>query len=47
MTYTRVDRYPHRPAARMAPEPVLNYIAFDVGGPDALSEWKTKLAAKT
>jgi hypothetical protein len=46
VTYTRVDRYPHRLAARTAPEPVLNYIAFDVGGPDALSEWKTKLAAK-
>ena len=24
----------------------LNYISLDVGGPDALSEWKTKLAAK-
>jgi hypothetical protein len=46
VTYMRVDRYPHRPAARTAPEPVLNYIAFDVGGPDALAEWKTKLAAK-
>ena len=46
VTYMRVDRYPYRLAARTAPEPVLNYIAFDVGGPDALSEWKTKLAAK-
>jgi hypothetical protein len=25
---------------------VLNYIGFDVGGPDALAEWKTTLAAK-
>ena len=33
VTYMRVDRYPYRLAARTAPEPVLNYIAFDVGGP--------------
>jgi hypothetical protein len=46
VTYMRVDRYPHRVAARTAPEPVLNYIGFDVGGPDALAEWKTKLAAQ-
>ena len=46
VTYTRVDRYPHRLVARTAPEPMLNYISFDVGGPDALSEWKTRLAAK-
>jgi 2,3-dihydroxy-p-cumate/2,3-dihydroxybenzoate 3,4-dioxygenase len=45
VTYTRVDSYPHRLAARTAPAPVLNYISFDVGGPDALAEWKTKLAA--
>ena len=46
VTYVRVDRYPHRVAARTAAKPVLNYISFDVGGADALAEWKTKLAAK-
>ena len=46
VTYMRVDRYPHRLAARTAPEPVLNYIALDVGGPDALAEWKNEFAAK-
>ncbi len=46
VTYTRVDRYPYRLAARTAPEPVLNYIGLDVGGADALSEWKSALAAK-
>jgi len=45
-TYLRVDRYPHRLAARTAREPVLNYIGFDVGGPDALAEWKNQLRAK-
>ena len=45
VTYVRVDGYGHRMAARTAREPVLNYIGFDVGGPDALAEWKTKLAA--
>lgn len=47
VTYTRVDRYSHRLAARSAPAPVLNYIALDVGGADALTEWKTRLAAKS
>jgi len=46
VTYMRVDRYGHRLAARTSAEPVLNYIGFDVGGPDALAEWKTTLAAK-
>jgi hypothetical protein len=46
VTYMRVDRYRHRLAARKAPVPVLNYIGFDVGGPEALAEWKTALAAK-
>ena len=45
-TYLRVDRYPHRLAACTAGEPVLNYIGFGVGGPDALAEWKTQLRAK-
>lgn len=43
ITYIRPDRYQHRIAARTAPEPVLNYIGLDVGGPDELVEWKTKL----
>jgi len=46
VTYMRVDRYPHRLAARTAPEPVLNYVGFDVGGRHALDEWKAKLAAQ-
>src|SRR5215813_8373169 len=45
ITYIRPDRYQHRIAARTAPEPVLNYIGLDVGGPDELAEWKTKLKA--
>jgi catechol 2,3-dioxygenase-like lactoylglutathione lyase family enzyme len=46
VTYVRVDGYRHRLAARTTGEPVLNYIGFDVGGPAALDEWKTKLAAQ-
>lgn len=46
VTYMRVDGYRHRVAARTAPEPALNYIGFDVGGADALAEWKTRLAAE-
>src|SRR5687768_14727626 len=46
VTYMRVDRYLHRLAARTTREPVLNYIGLDVGGPAALDEWKTKLAAQ-
>ena len=45
VTYMRVDRYRHRLAARTTRAPVLNYIGFDVGGPAALDEWKTKLAS--
>lgn len=45
ITYVRPDRYRHRIAARTAPEPVLDYLGFDVGGPDALAAWKTKLGA--
>ena len=45
-TYMQIDHYRHRLAARTAREPVLNYISFDVGGPDALAEWEKKLAAK-
>jgi hypothetical protein len=45
ITYVRADRYQHRIAARTAPEPVLNYVGFDVGGSDGLAEWKTKLSA--
>jgi 3,4-dihydroxy-9,10-secoandrosta-1,3,5(10)-triene-9,17-dione 4,5-dioxygenase len=46
VTYMRVDRYQHRLAVRTAAEPVLNYIAFDVGDAQALAAWKTKLATK-
>ncbi len=46
LTYMPADRYSHRLAARTAPAPVLNYVAFDVGGADALAEWKAKLTGK-
>ncbi len=45
VTYVRPDRYQHRIAARTAPESVLNYIGFDVGGRDELAEWEMKLGA--
>jgi 2,3-dihydroxy-p-cumate/2,3-dihydroxybenzoate 3,4-dioxygenase len=45
ITYIRPDRYQHRIAASTAPQPVLNYIGFDVGGRDELAEWETKLGA--
>jgi 2,3-dihydroxybiphenyl 1,2-dioxygenase len=46
VTYVRADHYQHRIAARTAPFPVLNYIGFDVGGLDALAEWKKKFRDK-
>jgi 2,3-dihydroxybiphenyl 1,2-dioxygenase len=46
VTYVRTDRYQHRIAARTAPQPVLNYIGFDVGGAEELAEWETKLTAE-
>ena len=39
VTYLRPDQYPHRIAAYTAPEPVLQYIGFDVGGRQQLAEW--------
>ena len=45
ITYVRPDRYQHRIAARTAPEPVLNYIGFDIGGRNELAEWETRLGA--
>ena len=46
VTYVRPDRYQHRIAAWTAPEPVLRYIGFDVGGPQQLAEWEAKLTAQ-
>jgi 2,3-dihydroxybiphenyl 1,2-dioxygenase len=46
VTYVRPDRYQHRIAAWTAPEPVLRYIGFDVGGPQELAEWEIKLTAQ-
>jgi 2,3-dihydroxybiphenyl 1,2-dioxygenase len=46
VTYVRPDRYQHRIAARTASQPVLNYIGFDVGGPEELTEWEIKLTAQ-
>lgn len=46
VTYVRPDQYRHRIAARTTAEPVLRYVAFDVGGPLELAEWEAKLAAE-
>jgi 2,3-dihydroxy-p-cumate/2,3-dihydroxybenzoate 3,4-dioxygenase len=46
VTYVRPDRYQHRIAAWTAPEPVLGYIGFDVGGSQQLAEWEIKLTAQ-
>ncbi len=46
VTYVRPDHYQHRIAASAASEPVLRYIGFDVGGPEELAEWETKLTAE-
>ena len=46
VTYLRPDPYPHRIAAYTAPEPVLQYIGFDVGGREQLAEWETKLTVE-
>ncbi|HET8563410.1 MAG TPA: VOC family protein, partial [Candidatus Binatia bacterium] len=46
VTYVRPDQYRHRIAARTAAEPILRYLGFDVGGPQGLAEWETKLTAE-
>ena len=46
ITYVKPDRYRHRIAARTAPEPILHYIGFDVGGSPQLVDWKTKLTTE-
>ena len=46
VTYVRPDQYHHRIAARTTPEPVLHYVGFDVGGPEALAEWEARLSAE-
>ena len=46
VTYLRPDQYSHRIAAYTAPEPVLQYIGFDVGGGQQLAEWEAKLTAE-
>jgi 2,3-dihydroxybiphenyl 1,2-dioxygenase len=46
VTYVRSDRYPHRIAATTTRESTLRYLGFDVGGPQELSEWQTKLTAE-
>ena len=45
VTYVRPDQYQHRIAARAASEPALRYVGFDVGGPQELADWETKLTA--
>lgn len=46
VTYVRPDQYHHRIAARTAPQSVLDYVVFDVGGPQQLIEWQCKLTAE-
>ena len=46
VTYLRPDQYQHRIAACPASEPALRYVGFDVGSPQELAEWETKLTAE-
>jgi 2,3-dihydroxybiphenyl 1,2-dioxygenase len=46
VAYLTTDQYQHRIAARPASEPVLSYVGFDVGTPQELAEWKTRLTAE-
>ena len=43
VSYLRPDSYPYRIAAYTAPQPVLQYIGFDVGGREQLAVWETRL----
>jgi 2,3-dihydroxybiphenyl 1,2-dioxygenase len=45
VTYMRPDQYHHRIALYMAPDPVLRYVGFDVGGPEQLIDWQETLNA--
>lgn len=45
VTYLQTDQHHHRIAARAAPQPVLDYVGFDVGGPEQLTQWQAKLTA--
>lgn len=46
VSYVRPDHFQHRIAAYTAPAPVLNYVGFDIGGPQQLVAWQTKLHRK-
>ena len=46
VSYVRPDHFQHRIAAYTAPAPVLNYVGFDVGGPQQLVAWQTKLTSE-
>jgi 2,3-dihydroxy-p-cumate/2,3-dihydroxybenzoate 3,4-dioxygenase len=45
ISYVRTDQYQHRITASTAPEPVLRYVGFDVGGAQQLAAWESKLTA--
>ena len=45
VTYLQTDQHHHRIAARAAPQPVLDYVGFDVGGSQQLTQWEPKLTA--
>lgn len=47
VTYVRPDQSHHRIAARTAPQPVLNYVGFDVGSAQELAGWEAKLTHGT
>ena len=46
ISYIKSDSYQHRIAARSAAQPTIEYIALDVGGPEELAQWKTRLSAE-
>jgi 2,3-dihydroxy-p-cumate/2,3-dihydroxybenzoate 3,4-dioxygenase len=46
IAYLRPDKYQHRIAARQTSEPALRYVGFDVGSPQELAGWKTKLTSE-
>jgi 2,3-dihydroxybiphenyl 1,2-dioxygenase len=46
LTFLMPDQYQKRIAACPASEPALRYVGFDVGSPQELAEWETKLTAE-
>jgi hypothetical protein len=40
------EHFQHRIAAYTAPDPVLNYLGFDVGGAQQLVAWEIRLTSE-